>query len=151
MPRVSDWVRYSGNKKVRSDERHSDSCRSHSFTVFLSSSFSFPPAVCPRSASCPSPPPSPATQKRIDSYWDQECIDVMPPFAESKCSIIREIGSFFIFLRRPIFVGPTRLWNGYVRRILWSQKKDGRNESGVILRKSIFKVSKQIILVIEHE
>lgn len=37
---------------------------------------------------------------------DQEDIDVMPPFVESKCSIIREIGSFFTFSRRSIFVGP---------------------------------------------
>lgn len=135
-----------GIKKFVDDERHTDSCRSHSrpsFHRFSLYRFRFPPAVCPRSASCPFIPFPPFSQKRIDNHQDQECIDVMPPFAESKCSIIREIGSFFTFLHRSIFVGPTRLWNGYVRRILWSsQEENERNESGEILRKSICKVSK---------
>lgn len=122
---MPDWVRYSGNKKVWCDER--DSCRSHSFTVSLSSSFSFPSAVCPASSSSFLLPLPRITQKRIDSYWDQECIDVMPPFVESKCSIIREIGSFFIFLRRLIFLGPTRPWNGCAKDTLIVAEKRWTN------------------------
>lgn len=56
-PRVSDWVRYSGNKKVRStaEQRrtHSSFASFHSLSLSLSlsSSFLFSPAGCPCSAS----------------------------------------------------------------------------------------------------
>lgn len=162
MPRVSDWVRYSGNKKVRRRRTATPIrvVRTHSVASFHRFSlyrFRFPPAVCPRSASCPFIPISlDPSQERIDNHQDQECIDVMPPFAESKCSIIREIGSFFTFLRRSIFVGPSRPWNGSVRRILWSSQEKkwtkwiGRNLAKVNLQSfQIDSFSDQ--LVIKHK